>query len=263
VKVLAGKQRLLNLIRRLKWSLFRHLGRRSILFQADPGYRLRLEFSDLSALEIYLRRYEPEETRLILDLVKPHMVTMDIGANIGYFTLLMAHLVGSQGRVHAFEPNPVMLRKLEENIALNTAFRDDRVAIHRVALGATEGEAEFFCPRLGHEGLAGLRRTNRAPIANVIRVPVQTIDGFIRAHGIERVDFIKMDIEGGELDVLRGSHRLLAELRPAILFEAFESNTAAYGYRVFEILSYLEQRGYLVKQAGMSFNFLAMPRAAA
>jgi hypothetical protein len=68
-----------------------------------------------------------------------------------------------------------------------------------------------------------------------------------------------MDIEGGELDVLRGGARMLEILRPTILFEAYEANTAPYGYRVFEILSFLEQRGYIVKQAGMSFNFLAMP----
>lgn len=233
-----------------------------MVFQADLGYQLNLGFSDVSALEIYLGYYEPKETRLISDLVKPQMITLDIGANIGYFTMLMAHLVGSQGRVHAFEPNPDVLRKLEGNIALNSALRDGRITVHGVALGMEEGEAEFFCPNPGYEGAGGLKRTLRAPVAKVIRVPVQTIDGFISARGIQKVDFIKMDIEGGELDVLRGGDRLLAELRPTILFEAFELNTAPYGYRVFEILSFLEQRGYLVKQAGMSFNFLAMPRPA-
>jgi hypothetical protein len=94
----------------------------------------------------------------------------------------------------------------------------------------------------------------------VTRVPVRTLDAFIEGEGITNVDFIKMDIEGGELDALRGAERTLSTLRPRLLFEAYELNTAPYGYRVFEILDHLERRGYVVERAGMGPNFLATPR---
>ncbi len=112
----------------------------------------------------------------------------------------------------------------------------------------------------GREGVGGLKDIQRAPLGKVIKVAVQTLDRFLAEQSIARVDFIKMDVEGGELGVLRGAARMLKELRPTILFEAYEDNTAHYNYRVFDILSYLEQREYQVKQAGMSYNFIAIPR---
>jgi FkbM family methyltransferase len=245
---------------RLKWLISKRLRRQSIVCEHALGYRIRLEFSDLSASHIYFNRYEPEETEKIVKLVGPGMTVLDVGANIGYFTLLLAGRVGPSGRVHAFEPNPVLHNKLRENAALNPEYADGRIAFHREALGSYEGEAEFFCPIAGHEGVGGLRNTNRAPLSAVIRVPVQMLDAFVANEGITRLDFIKMDIEGGELDALRGAERTLRNLHPKLLFEAFEVNTEPYGYRVFEILSYLEQRDYIVKQAGMAPNFLATPK---
>jgi hypothetical protein len=98
-------------------------------------------------------------------------------------------------------------------------------------------------------------------MAGTIQVPVATLDEVVERHRIRSLDFVKMDVEGGELDVLRGAAHVLTAMKPVLLFEAFELNAAPYGYRVYEILSYLEQRGYTVRQAGMSTNFIAVPRA--
>ena len=247
-------------LRRLKWLVYKLLHRRSIVADDLLGFRLRLEFSDVSAPHIYFGYYEQEEASLVCKLVRPGVTALDVGANIGYFTLLIASRAGPQGKVHAFEPNPSMFKRLTENVLLNPEFTDGRVMLHQIALGVDAGEAEFFCPIVGHEGVGGLKDTERAPLSNIIRTPVQTLDGFVRDERIDRIDFIKMDVEGGELDVLRGGDRALAILRPTILFEACELNTTAYGYRVFEILNYLEQRNYIVTQAGMGQNFLATPK---
>jgi FkbM family methyltransferase len=247
--------------RRLKWLVFKHVLRRSsIVCDHSLGYRIRAEFCNLSAPHIYFGFYEPEETQQIVESVHPGMTVLDVGANIGYFALLMAKRVGLGGKVHAFEPNPTICAKLRENVALNPECNDGRMAIHEVALGATTGDAEFFCPIEGHEGVGGLRDTNRAPLSMAIHVTVRTLDSFVESEKFTRLDFIKMDIEGGELDALRGGERTLRDFRPKLLFEAFEPNTEPYGYRVFEILSYLEQRGYIVKQAGMAPNFVATPK---
>ncbi|MFH0940152.1 MAG: FkbM family methyltransferase [Planctomycetota bacterium] len=244
---------------RCKWSLLKRLGDGRIRADVN-GIRLALEFTDISARHIYFGEYEKEEAACIAGKIKPGMVTCDIGANLGYFTLLLAHLTGPHGHVYAFEPNPVMQGRLAENILLNPGLDDGRIRLEAVALGAQAGEADFFCPAQGHDGAGGLKDTRRAPLQKVIKVRVTALDEFVSMRSIKKLDFIKMDIEGGELDVLRGAERVLSELRPVILFEACEENTAPYGYRVFDILSYLEQHGYSVKQTGGGYNFLAVAK---
>lgn len=189
------------------------------------------------------------------------MVTMDIGANVGYFTLLLAHVVGPDGRVYAFEANPPVFETLHHNVGLNPQYQNGRIILRQIALGAENGCTDFFCPAPGYEGVGGLRNTHRAPIARTVKVPISTLDEIVERHRIVNLDFVKMDIEGGELDVLKGAGHVLTEMKPVLLFEAFEVNTAPYGYRVYEILCYLENRGYTVKQAGMTTNFIAVPRA--
>lgn len=110
-----------GLISHLRWSVSKRLGRKSIAARTNAGLRLKLEFEDVSAPHIYFGYYEEDETRAISQLVRPGMTVLDIGANIGYYTLLMADLVGPLGRVHAFEPNPTMVVRLRCNIAQNLA----------------------------------------------------------------------------------------------------------------------------------------------
>ncbi len=248
-----------GLLYRCRWSLLKRLGGRSIEARTPWGGRLRLDFANLSAWQMYFGVYEQDEVKHIGACLKPGMLALDIGANLGYFTLLMAHCAGPQGSVHAFEPNPHMQLRLEQNVALNPECAA-RVKIQKCALGGKKGEAEFYCPVNGREGTGGLKDTGRAPVERVIKVEVVTLDEFVAREGIEKIGFIKMDIEGGELDVLRGAADTLARMRPVILFEAYEENTAPYGYRVYDILSHLEQRGYMVKQAGSGYNFIAVPR---
>lgn len=246
--------------RRLQFSARRLLGYDDIVATTAWGARIKLGYNNPSALSMFSGAYEPEEMTVLDQRIRPGMTVLDVGANVGYMTLFMAARVGDAGRVHSFEPNPTVARRLAENLALNPALRG-RITVHDFALGATSRETEFYAPVDGHEGVGGLRDTERAPLDRVIRVPVRTLDEFAAAYGIRRLDFIKMDVEGGEWDVLKGGAGVLARFRPLILLEAFDGNTRAYGYRVFELLSDLEARGYEVTQAGLGFNFLAVPRA--
>jgi FkbM family methyltransferase len=245
--------------RLFSYGLRRRLGARKIAIRTNWGSMLEVQFTDISAFPMYFGNYEEEETQKIVKHVKRGMTAFDIGANIGYFTLLMAELVGSSGCVFAFEPNPIMYSRLESNIALNPQLEDGRIKAFPVALGKEQGLSSFFCPILGHEGVGGLKDVQRAPVSKAINVEVDTLDDIAVKHNIKRLDFIKIDVEGGEYDVFKGSEYVLRELRPIILFEACELNTSPYGYRVFEELQYLEQRGYTVKQAGFSYNFIAVP----
>jgi FkbM family methyltransferase len=241
------------------YGLRRRLGARKITIRTNWGSMLEVFFTDVSAFPMYFGNYEEQETQKIVKNVTRGMTAFDIGAHMGYFTLLMAELVGPNGCVFAFEPNPIMYSRLRSNIALNPQLEDGRVKTFPVALGKEKGLSSFFCPILGHEGVGGLKDVQRAPVSKRIHVDVDTLDSIIIKHNIKRLDFLKIDVEGGEYDIFKGSEYVLRELRPTILFEACELNTDPYGYRVFEELHYLEQRGYKVKQAGFSYNFVAVP----
>lgn len=242
---------------RIKWFLLKKIGKKGVLAHIYRDFKLYLEFTDDSIEIYYLGIYEPEETRMIKSMVKEGMAVLDIGANIGYFSMVMANLVSPQGKVYSFEPNPQMFERLQKNLEINPNL-SEQIEIHQLAIGEKEGKANFFCPPVGFEGLGGLQNTNRISINNVINVDVITLDKFIEDNNIQRLDFIKLDVEGGEFDVLRGAKNTLNKYHPTILFEAEEENTAAYGYRVFQLLSYLENLGYIVKKAG-NVNFVAIP----
>jgi len=123
------------------------------------------------------------------------MTVLDIGGNIGYFTLLMAHLVGPEGKIHTFEPNPPIYSRLKKNIEINPELNDGRITLHKIALSSNNGETTFYCPIEGHEGVGGLKDTRRASIEKTIKVNVLTLDKFVLDNNLNKIDFIKMDIE--------------------------------------------------------------------
>jgi len=243
---------------RLKLFLLKIIGKKGVEYGIYQDFRLFLEFTD-DSIYVYLGIYEGEETAIIKDIVKPEMIVLDMGAHIGFFTLLMANLVGKDGYVYSFEPNPNVFSRLKKNLEINPDL-SGWIEIKKLALGSKETKSNFFCPSTGFEGFGGLKNTKRAPINEIIKVDVVTLDKFIKENNIKKLDFIKMDVEGGEFDIFRGAEYTLNKLRPTILFEAEELNSASYGYRVFELLNYLEMNGYIVKQAGGGHNYIAVPR---
>jgi len=197
---------------------------------------------------------------VILSRVHDGTVALDVGANLGYFTLLMASLVGPRGRVFAFEPNPRMQRLLADDAALNPELNDGRLKLVSHAVGETAGRMQFFCPVVGHEGVGGLKDTQRAPLDSVVDVEVITLDQFAAQEKFERLDFIKLDIEGGELGFFKGARNVLTTLRPVILYEATDKNTAHYGYKPADLHAHLRGLGYDISPAGSDENFLAVPK---
>lgn len=249
--------RLNNAKNRIIWFLFKKLGKKGIISNNYQGYKLFLEFVDDSFEIYYHGLYEEEETSIIKKIVKEQMNVLDIGANIGYFSLMMANLIGPKGKVYAFEPNPKMFLRLKKNLEINPSY-SDQIEINQLALGNMEGIAKLFCPPPGLEGLGGLRNTKRIPIDKTINVNVITLDKYVKEHNIKKIDFIKLDVEGGEYDVIKGAEDTLTKNHPIILFEAEEKNIAPYDYHVFEVIDYLKNNGYVVEKIGNGPNFLAI-----
>lgn len=176
-------------------------------------------------------------------LTDPGDLAVDVGANIGYMTSLLARAVGPTGRVVAFEPHPDIFRLLSSNVGSWAAERDvGTVELHQVALSARAGEAHLALPKafrrnMGSAGLAG----NGGPSADRLEpVHVQRMDDILRA---ERIGVLKVDVEGHELGVFQGAVSLLQEHRIRdIIFEDFgEPPTDAirflegFGYTVFSL----------------------------
>jgi FkbM family methyltransferase len=158
-------------------------------------------------------RWEPAETDYIRRHLKPGQGFVDIGANVGWFTLLASTIVGSTGVVHSFEPRPDTGHYLARSIALNRL--DDVVTLHRAGLWSEPSELYLIWSALrDNPGGAFLTSEDHGP-QNGTRVPLITLDSL----GIGRCDLIKMDIEGAEPHALRGGAKTLARFRPPILSE--------------------------------------------
>jgi FkbM family methyltransferase len=218
------------------------------LFGENPS-GMKLSFGarwllEQSALDDQLRsgKFEVAETNFMVRFLKDGMTVLDIGAHHGFYTLLAARQVGSSGRVIAFEPSPRERVRLERHVRLNKCTN---VRIEQIALGESPGPAELFLV----EGMEDYCNSLRPPAVNAatrkVRVNVSSLDASVKQAKIDRVDFIKIDTEGGELDILRGARSILnADLRPVLLVEIAEIRTAAWGYSARETIGFLDNLKY-------------------
>ena len=149
--------------------------------------------------------YEPEVVRIIGEIVKPGHVCVDVGANRGFLTLVMARLAGHQGTVHAVEPNPDTCRRLEANIVRNRRDHPGMatIIVHPFAALDSDGSAELFSSRVD----AGRDSLQPFETPNGRHVPTRSLDGLLRSESA--IDFVKIDVEGAELSVIRGMHSII------------------------------------------------------
>ncbi|HEX4241668.1 MAG TPA: FkbM family methyltransferase [Steroidobacteraceae bacterium] len=144
-------------------------------------------------------------------LIRPGDTVLDIGANIGIVTVGMAKLVGSAGRVHAFEPNPRLTQRLHQVIDRNHL---SQVTIHALALGAEAAMLDLHIPR-DNAGAGSLIRKRGRP-CEIVTVRVERLSAILEPQPIR---LIKIDVEGFEAEVFRGAEALLRAQPAAILFE--------------------------------------------
>jgi FkbM family methyltransferase len=185
------------------------------------------------------------EKHLYLAIVQKGDVVMDIGANVGYFTMLFSDLTGDRGEVHAFEPVPSTFSLLAENIHRFPVYKN--VYLNRVALGDKIQTTTMLLPR-GDHGQASLVRHSDGSwkdgehkIAS-IEIEMTRLDQYAQPLG--RIDFVKCDVEGAELLVLRGAQSTLRRCRPKIFLEIDERWVHSFGWTKTDVLRYLREIGY-------------------
>lgn len=191
--------------------------------------------------------YEPELRAVMRALLPPGGIAVDAGANVGWHTLLMARLVGVEGRVLAAEANPSVSAELARNIQIN---RLPQVEILAHALGEAEGTLAFLDLPADDPGAASAHVVaGGSSCAKTISVRVRPLDAIVHEAGFERLDFIKMDVEGYEWPVLQGSREAIAKFRPAIVFEfdaAYAPRGGGSGPLLWEFFARQEYRLYAI-----------------
>lgn len=187
--------------------------------------------------------FEKGEQNLLQAYLQRGMIVIDVGAHQGLYTLLASTQIGNTGEVISFEPSPRERRRLQWNLRLNLCRN---VKVEALALGGTERLSDFYVCLGKETGCNSLRAPGVMDPFEKITVRVGTLDEYVQSRGITHVDFIKIDAEGSELELLQGSAKTLNSSRPILLCELADSRTSAWGYRASEIYEFLHTKKHLM-----------------
>lgn len=236
------------LARLAAWRACCLAGREAEVELRENRLRLRLppEWRGVAKL-IYAFRddYEPE-LAFLRQYLRPGMVMVDAGACYGIYSLVAASRVGTSGLVVAIEPAANSYRRLAGNVRLNRLVN---VRLLRLALWDRRGDA--FLRHASDPGRNALGQAEASRTTGEI-VSLRKLDDVLGEQQIERVDVIKLDIEGAEGPALRGARRTLLALRPAIIFEENGQAAAALGLKASEARDLLRSLGYAVYRSDPS-----------
>jgi len=213
--------------------------------KVGPAKGLRLDLRRAS--NWYARgTVERHVQQAIADNLKTGDVFYDVGANIGFFSMLAARLVGPKGRVHAFEPEPRNAAAIHRNAGLNSFAN---ITVHEAAVADTDGTIKLIVTE--HPGGATIDADSAgADAQHTIEVRSLTLDS-LKA---DPPTFVKIDVEGAEPAALRGMTRLAAEHRPLLLVEADDPDQQKLRDKVAELTGILEAMDYAVAELPDSYT---------
>ena len=214
------------------------------------GYRMRVDWSRHRSF-LY-GCWEPEIQEALLDLVREGSCALDIGAHIGYYTLLLSKLVGSRGKVIAFEPLPENFDVLEENIQLNLGCHVE--AVNKAVFESSSQLELGFTTDSPFPGTASLFAEPGLPL---VRVDAVSLDDFLHDRN-ERIDFIKIDVEGAEEQVLQGARRTIERDHPTLIIEVHHPGYAPETSRVLPILASWGYRTRWLQRSAVTSHLAAV-----
>jgi FkbM family methyltransferase len=191
--------------------------------------------------------WEEEQTNVVLNLVQAGMVVVNVGANTGYYTLVMAGGVGPNGRVFAFEIQPEMTAILRRNIRHNNFA--DRVTIIEKGCYSSAGRADVL--NLGDPGSAQVA-TREGGEEGAGAVELVTLDTFLSGVDIRRLDFVLIDTEGADFEVIKGAKNLLSRFKPVVLVES--DHLRAFGSSEEDLIEFMTELGYAFKVMNNEFS---------
>ncbi len=215
--------------------------RRPAVIAVGPGKGLRF---DAGAGDADYRTGDVElpVQQALAELLRPGDLVLDVGANVGFLTVIAARLVGPAGRVVAFEPVPANARQVRRNARLNRLANID---VEELAVGDRTGRARLVLARFA--GGAALEEAGAPPDdRGVLEVAITTLDDWLAARGRPSPALVKIDVEGGEPAVLRGLVGTLARARPVLLVEVDDATPAGADAKAAACAAFCEEHGYAV-----------------
>lgn len=185
--------------------------------------------------------YEPPLIRLLQSRGIRGWTCFDVGANVGAITLALVKLTAPEGKVYSFEPGPPNLRRLRDNLNLNPEL-SKRVEMVEAGVGLAPGEL-YWAEEKGNPGNALLGNTGTHEIKII------TLDNFVRERTISKLDFVKIDVEGMELDVMKGAAETLRRFHPMLYFETLPRYTDTGASATFA-----DMHNFLAKELGYTLH---------
>ncbi len=204
---------------------------------------------------LHKKTYEKENIETILNLLSDNSFYFDVGANIGLMAIPILKSIASC-TVISFEPSPNSASYLKQT--LKASIFKDRWFVVEEAVGSEVGNLEFCFSSKNLGAYDGFIHTGRMPLKNKITVPVTTVDSQWKKQGKPTVSVIKIDVEGAEMEVLKGAIECLEQEHPSILVEWNMKNLQAYGCSPDELICFADKYNYQIYSIP-NFNLINNP----
>jgi len=219
-----------------------------LYYNFDPEYT----YGDGQILDLRSSNKEYPLEKFIMRYLKNGMVYFDVGANNGYYYSLQVAKRFNECKIYSFEPDPEILRHLYKNVT----FGDfENIIVVPQALSCCSGKV-----KMTHGlGASGYLIHKSSELMNAIEVDASTLDAFIKERNIDRVDLIKVDIEGEEYNFLRGAKECIKHYKPVMILEADDTLLMRNNASVSDVISFLGNYGYRCFRVIGSRDILAMP----
>jgi FkbM family methyltransferase len=188
----------------------------------------------------FFKEYEASTNAILSKYIKEGDIVIEAGSNLGSETLLISKLIG-KGHIYGFEPNPYTFERLKINVSINELRN---VAVYDYAMGEKNGEISFNIYPKGFCNPGMSSKYMETAASKKITVVQKTLDTFIKENNISKVNFIKMDIQGAEMDMIMGSDDTISRFKPVIFTEAYKlyndldaiyNRIKNYGYNIYLI----------------------------
>lgn len=214
-----------------------------IFFEFNLNSEVRINlYKDSVLSRLIFDGFEKEEIDFLSKILKKGDVFIDIGTNIGLFSLIASKIVGDEGAVISFEPAPTTFSRLNENINLNNFKNLD---IRNIGLSDRKGELTFYISNNGYDAWNSFAQSQDNKLEGSIEVPVSTLDIELKNIDKTKIKLVKIDVEGWEKFVLYGGKDFFINYCPIVMVEFTEENTFNAGYPVYEIFDLMQDFGYV------------------
>lgn len=205
------------------------------------GVQLKADIRDFIGHRLYFA-FKDDAHEKLMNLVKTDFVVLDIGTNIGSTLLQFANLVGENGKAYGFEPDPFNYKNCVQNIELNP-FKN--VSVSNIGLGNENGEFSLVVDTPTNRG------GNRIQLENVsgkesVKIKVQRLDDWVLASNLKKINLMKIDVEGFEMNVLKGCTQVLKMHHPVLFIELDNENLKKVSSSAKELIEFIQLHNYSI-----------------